>query len=215
MIRSDKERPEAEQDLAAGITEAGGGMVESEATGVAGGDTAAPSAGPGAARLARAAAAAAAGAHQEALEHYHAALAADPANVDAMLGIGNEHLALSQYDAAEKEYRKALRLSANHPEVNYQLGLTLHRRGVYAGAAQQLRRVIEIDPEHVMAHIVMGEALNQAGDIDGAIDALETAVALNPQSGRAYYALGIAYDRKSQHERAAEMYRRSREVGGR
>ena len=41
------------------------------------------------------------------------------------------------------------------------------------------------------------------------------AIEILPESGKAFYALGIAYDRKGQHDRAAEMYRRSREVGGR
>ena len=38
------------------------------------------------------------------------------------------------------------------------------------------------------------------------------AVQLSPENGKAYYAMGIAYDRKGNHDRAAEMYRLSREV---
>jgi Flp pilus assembly protein TadD len=38
---------------------------------------------------------------------------------------------------------------------------------------------------------------------------------LQPENGKAFYALGIAFDRTGQPERAAEMYRRSREVTGR
>ena len=75
--------------------------------------------------------------------------------------------------------------------------------------------MIELDEDHASAHIFLGEALNHTGEGDAAIEALERAITLEPNSGKAFYALGIAYDRKGQPERAAEMYRRSREAGGR
>jgi Tfp pilus assembly protein PilF len=150
-----------------------------------------------------------------AAEQFRAALQLDPGSVPAMIGLGGVYLTLAQYDAAEKEYRKALRLAPNTAELHHHLGLTLYRRGVYSGAAQQLRRAIELDREHAPSYLILGEALNQVGEIDAAIDALEDALRLQPESGRAFYALGIAYDRKGQPDRAAEMYRRSREVGGR
>ncbi|MBD0321056.1 MAG: tetratricopeptide repeat protein, partial [Gemmatimonadetes bacterium] len=46
---------------------------------------------------------------------------------------------------------------------------------------------------------------------DAAIEALEEVARLQPDNSRAYYAMGIAYDRKGNPERAAEMYRLSRE----
>ena len=50
---------------------------------------------------------------------------------------------------------------------------------------------------------------------DQALEALETATRIQPENSRAYWAMGIAYDRKGKPDRAAEMYRMSREVGGR
>ena len=73
----------------------------------------------------------------------------------------------------------------------------------------------ELDRDHVPAAVTLGEALNHTGESEAAVEALEHAIALQPDNSRAFYALGIAYDRKGQPERAAEMYRRSREVGGR
>ena len=71
---------------------------------------------------------------------------------------------------------------------------------------------MEMDPDHGAAFLVLGEALNQMAESDAALEALEEAVRLVPESGKAYYAMGIAYDRKGNHDRAAEMYRLSREV---
>ena len=62
--------------------------------------------------------------------------------------------------------------------------------------------------------MILGEALNQMADATGAGGAGD-AVRIAPESTKAYYAMGIAYDRKGNPERAAEMYRLSREVGPR
>jgi Flp pilus assembly protein TadD len=155
------------------------------------------------------------GAWVQAAEAYDAALSDDADDLEALIGLGASFLAQAQYDGAEREFRKAMKLAPNSPDVHFQLGLTLFRRGVYAAAALQLRRAIELDAEMAAAHVLLGEALNHTGESEGAIEALEHAIMLQPGNGKAFYALGIAYDRKGQHERAAEMYRRSREVGGR
>jgi len=150
-----------------------------------------------------------------AVDYFHSILATHSEDVEALLGLGTAYLAQGQYDAAERELRKALRLAPNRMDLNYQLSMTLFRRGNYAAAANQLRRVVELDNDHASALVFLGEALNHTGEGDAAIEALERAVRLQPENGRAFYALGIAHDRKGQPERAAEMYRRSREVGGR
>ncbi len=74
---------------------------------------------------------------------------------------------------------------------------------------------MELDPSCGAAYMVLGEALNQMAESDQAIEALENATRLHPENARAYWAMGIAYDRKGNPDRAAEMYRMSRDVGGR
>jgi tetratricopeptide (TPR) repeat protein len=74
---------------------------------------------------------------------------------------------------------------------------------------------VELDPDLGAAYVLLGEALNQMAESDAAIEVLEAAVRIQPESSKAYYAMGIAYDRKGNPERAAEMYRLSREVGAR
>ncbi|CAN5688718.1 hypothetical protein BH23GEM7_BH23GEM7_17110 [soil metagenome] len=153
------------------------------------------------------------GRHTEAAELYSAAVAADPQDVGALLGLGSVLLSLSRYEDAERELRRALRIAPEMGTVRHQLGLTLFRRGVYSTAATELRRVVELDSDNAAAYLLLGEALNQLGDPDAAIEALEHALRLQPRNSRIYYALGISYDRKGVPERAAEMYRHSRELG--
>lgn len=165
-------------------------------------------------RLARAAALAAQGHYSEAADAYTQAAAGHPEDVAVLLGLGAALVQLGRYEPAERELRRALRLAPDVPEVRLQLGLTLYKRGNYLAAAAELRRAIELNPS-APAYLTLGEALNQMSEPDAAIQALEHAVRLQPENGKAFYAMGIAYDRKGQSDRAAEMYRLSREAGAR
>jgi tetratricopeptide (TPR) repeat protein len=157
---------------------------------------------------------ASAGDYQGAAELYRVAAAADPADIPALLGLGAALLGLGQYEAAEREIRRALRVAPEEPAVHLQLGVALFKRAVYAAAAASLRRTVELDPACIKAYLLLGESHNQLNEPDDAIAALEQVVRAE-SNPRAYYALGIAYDRKGQPERAAEMYRRSRELTSR
>jgi Flp pilus assembly protein TadD len=165
-------------------------------------------------RAERAAALAAQGQLTQALDAYTQAAAEHPADVGVLLGLGHTLVQLGRYDAAERELRRALRLAPDQPEVRLQLGVTLHKRGNYTAAVSELRRTTELEPS-AAGYLVLGEALNQMAEPDAAIEALEHAARLQPDNGRAFYAMGIAYDRKGQFDRAAEMYRLSREAGAR
>lgn len=164
--------------------------------------------------LSRADAMLAAGNAAGALDLYLAASAAAPDEIAGFVGAGAANGALGRYDAAEKELRKALRIAPDHPDVHFQLGLVLFRRGVYSGAVAEMRRVVELEPAHAGAFLLLGEALNQMAQSDQAIEALEQATRIQPNA-KAYYAMGIAYDRKGLPDRAAEMYRLSRELTAR
>lgn len=163
-------------------------------------------------RLQRAQQLSAAGRFREAAELFESCLAEDPDDLDPLLGLGSALLALGQFEPAERELRRALKAAPERAEVHRQLGLTLSKRGVYAAAAAELRRSIELDPADASAHLILGEALNQLGEADAAVAALEESLRLDAANGRAFYALGIAFDRKGDPARAAEMYRRSREL---
>jgi tetratricopeptide (TPR) repeat protein len=149
-----------------------------------------------------------------AAERYAGIVASAPGDVGALLGLAGTLVALGRYEPAEREIRRALRLTPDSAEVNLQLGITLFKRASYPAAAAALRRTLELDPECMPAHLLLGEALNQMGEPQAAIESLENAIRIEP-TAKAFYALGIAHDRAGQPERAGQMYRRSRELNGR
>jgi Flp pilus assembly protein TadD len=173
-----------------------------------------PASDPLAEHLARAAAFAERGSHADAADAYATLAAEHPNHLRALLGLSTVLAAQGKYEAAEKELRRALKVAPDDPEVHHLLGSTLFKRGVYPAAVASLRRAIELDRSNVAAHVVLGEALNQLAESDAAIQVLEEALRLQP-SAKAYYAMGIALDRKGSFDRAAEMYRLSRDVARR
>lgn len=150
----------------------------------------------------------------EAADLYARMATEDGNNVPVLLALAATLVQLGRYEGAERELRRALRLAPDAAEVHSQLGVALYKRGNYAAAVAELRRAVELGPSGP-TYLVLGEALNQMSEPDAAIAALEQATLLQPENGRAFYAMGIAYDRKGHFERAAEMYRLSREAGSR
>src|SRR5688500_14199023 len=60
------------------------------------------------------------GAFVQAAEAFSAALTENPEDVEAIAGLGASHLARAQFDGAEREFRRAIKLAPNAPDVNYQ-----------------------------------------------------------------------------------------------
>jgi tetratricopeptide (TPR) repeat protein len=69
-----------------------------------------------------------------------------------------------------------------------------------------------LNPESPISFYYLGECANRLGRAEDAVEALERTIELEPESDRAYRTLGILFDRMRQPDRAAEMYRRSREL---
>jgi tetratricopeptide (TPR) repeat protein len=123
--------------------------------------------------------------------------------------------AVRRYGAAEADLKRVLRMEPGNVDALFHLGVVMSKKGLWAEAVPSLRRAIELDPAREVAYCYLGEALNHVDDLPGALSAFERAVQLQPGSARALYGLGIVYDRLARPEEAAQMYRRSREVGRR
>jgi tetratricopeptide (TPR) repeat protein len=113
---------------------------------------------------------------------------------------------------AEDILRQAYRLDPSNLEARANLGILLHRRGLYDEAELELGAVCAAAPEDGTAFFYRGEALNRLGRVDEAIEALERVIELLPGNHRAHYTLGVLFDKKDLPEKAALMYRRAREL---
>ncbi|HEX2450852.1 MAG TPA: tetratricopeptide repeat protein [Gemmatimonadales bacterium] len=141
-------------------------------------------------------------------------LARQPDHIELLLARGRAHGQERQYDAAEADLRRVMRLQPAQAAAHFELGLILVRRGRAAEAAEAFARAVALGPANAAAHVELAEALNQSGRLTDAAAALERAVALDPTQSRAYNLLGRVLDRLERSDEATLMYRRARALAG-
>jgi Flp pilus assembly protein TadD len=122
---------------------------------------------------------------------------------------------LGRYAAAKRDLERVLKRHPDDIAALTSLGMLLSRKGLWAEAVRYLTRVVEREPERGEVWYQLGETLNRLNDLAGSRAAYERAVALEPSHRRALYGLGIVLDRLMRPDEATQMYRRSREAGGR
>jgi Flp pilus assembly protein TadD len=147
---------------------------------------------------------------EEAVIHLRAAKRLDPHNQEVLGNLGVALGAMGQYAEAEQELRHAVRLNPANLEVRANLGILLFRRGMYEHAAAELAHVCAGKPEDGAPFFYRGEALNRLGRVDEAIEALQRVTELWPTNPKAFFTLGVLFDKKTQPEQAAAMYRKAR-----
>lgn len=152
---------------------------------------------------------------EAALEHFQEAERLAPNNVEVLANFASTLTSLARYDQAEELLRRAQRLAPEDSRSRLAVGILYFRRGLYQQAESELGWVCEHDERHGPAHYYRGEALNRLGRFDEAAQALERAIELIPNDPRPFYTLGHLYDRRSQMEDAADMYRRARRLQSR
>lgn len=128
---------------------------------------------------------------QDALRAYDEALQADPANLEAQVGLAD--LFLEKYDGVEARgaAQRALGIDPESPDALLTMAEVLH----FEGSPQALELTEEIvaeTPEHVAALVFLGRLRLELEDREGARQAAERALAANPESVAARAVLAAA-----------------------
>ncbi len=90
---------------------------------------------------------------QEALSSAEAARRHDPERADASYQLGVVHMAMKNFDQAEKDLREALRKQPNHIAAMSDLAVLLSDRGGRDEAVQLLEKVLALEPNNPGARI--------------------------------------------------------------
>lgn len=124
-----------------------------------------------------------------ALQHFNKALAADGHLSQAHFGAGMASLELSDFAAAERHLRKALKKSPRNAEILLGLSRTMNGQARAREAAQLAENAIAVEPANPAAHAALALAREQLGDFDGAIAAHRTALEKSGNAPR--YRIGL------------------------
>ena len=135
-----------------------------------------------------------------------------PLNSRACNNCGVALKSKGQYDAAIKDYDKAIELDPNYAEAYNNRGNALNRKGQGDAAIKDYDKALSLKPDDVRAYNNRGNALNVKGRYEAAIKDFDKALSLKSDYTEAYYNRGNAYCGKGQYDAAIKDYDKTVEL---
>ena len=112
------------------------------------------------------------------------------------------------YREAERCWRRALALDADHPEAWNNLGVLYRRGGRSEAAMRAFSRAETLAPDRADIPYNIGNLHKSAGRFEEALGAYERSIELDARYTPAYNNLGTLYESRGEEERAGEVFRR-------
>ena len=125
---------------------------------------------------------------------------------------GSANLALKHNKKAIKNFKKAITLNPNSPEVFYNLGLSFHNDGNFKSALFSYRKAIKLKPNYAEAHCNLGMSFSELGDFEQALVCYQKTIEIDPKHAGAYYNLGNMYREKENWSLAIDNYNRAIDI---
>lgn len=144
---------------------------------------------------------------EESLQEAKAALAQNPENAEAHKNAGLALALIRKFDAAEHEFREALRAKHDYEAVQYDLGILLHDKGDVKGSIAAYKKALALNPKNGDAHNNLGIAFKDNGDIDSAIHEYREAKRLDPSKLDVRQNLGAALMAQGSNGEAVKEFR--------
>lgn len=146
------------------------------------------------------------GKYSEAADAYKKALEKDPADAEALNGLGISYMKLKKYKEAVEIYKQAIALGSNTAWVYSNLGLAYIEARMYKEALGPLTQAVSIMPELEEAHYNLGIAYRNLGMPKEAIASFRNAISINPNSRDAHFGLGLTHMDVKDKDSALEEY---------
>lgn len=137
-------------------------------------------------------------------QKFQAALAVDPKNKAAYLGMAKMYEKTGDRDHAVQAYRDALKVYPKDHEMAHQLAVTCARLDDWEGSIQAANYALSLDPENLTYHKTLGYGLARQGRLD---ESLATFRKVMPES-QSHYFLGrvlIDMNREDEGRKQIEM----------
>jgi tetratricopeptide (TPR) repeat protein len=122
------------------------------------------------------------------------------AEAHATLGIVNEHS--WQWDAAEKEFKRAIELNPNYPTAHHWYSIFLKGLGRNDEAAAMIQRAQELDPLSSVIGVNVSRMYQLQNNHDASIENSLKLIELDPNFGPAYEYLSLSYLKRGRNAEA-------------
>ncbi|HET6840582.1 MAG TPA: tetratricopeptide repeat protein [Candidatus Angelobacter sp.] len=133
------------------------------------------------------------GSHDEALEHYAAAIAMDPNYSEYYNERGSIFLQLGRLKEALTDYLKAIELSPPYFEVFTNIGQCYRQMGAMPEAIEAYSRAIDLEPNHVLALLGRAKACEDLSRAEAAIADYTVALSCDGSLWEAFASRGVMY----------------------
>jgi serine/threonine-protein kinase len=118
------------------------------------------------------------------------------------------------WQAAEKEYRRALELNPNSAEAHFVYAHLLSNTARHEQALAEIKLSRELNPVSLPTNAVEGQILFFAGKSDEALDRLNKTIDLNPNFWFPYLFISGVYTEKGMHAEAVSALKKAEELSG-
>jgi len=119
------------------------------------------------------------------VQGYKQALAKNPKDKNALIGLANLEFDSGQWEHAIEYYSRALAIDGENADVRVDRAIAYHATGQNDLARKELLRVTKERPTHVNAWLNLGVVNRELGDRAGAIAAWERYLQMDPQGEHA------------------------------
>jgi len=148
------------------------------------------------------------GDYVEAQVAYEAAIALQPGDPRAVVGLGTCYLKNRLVQKAQEMLTAHLAQNPGNTSARLLLARVLVRQGQFQEAAVELRRALESDPDSLLANYNLGFVSYRTRDYDTALLHLKKTLELRPDHPEAHYTLGLTYMALGRNDEAiAELER--------
>lgn len=106
---------------------------------------------------------------------------------------GNEAFKAGDYEAAERDYREAVKRDPEASTPLNNLGVVLNTLEKWDAAAEVLRKAVKADPKNAIAHYTLARALMKSGHVDEALTIAHEATQLAPDDLAAHRTLAETF----------------------
>lgn len=118
------------------------------------------------------------------------------------------------WQAAEKEYKAALRLNPNYATAHHMYAGLLTITGRRLEAVAESRRALEIDPLSIPINNFVGQTLAFAGHFDAAIEQFRKTIEMDSSVWLPHWNLGIWLEEAGNHAEAVDEYLKANQCSG-
>lgn len=146
--------------------------------------------------------------YEKAIKHLEIAKKYSSFDYEIYYELGLNHLMNSDFDIANKNFRKTIKLNPSFLNAQIQLAISHEMMDETDMAFSIYEKIIEEKPDFILAHHHKAGLLMSLGDFEGAAREFFEILKIDNEYQRAFLGLGICFDKLEKYTNAVRFYKK-------